>query len=93
MFSTNGNWLSALMPLLDEHYFPANPSAKDSYLITTSPPIATAQMKSGLVKVGNILYRDAQPSLVVGPGGYLNGFEAEGFGMGSREPIIKTYGK
>lgn len=92
IFSTNGNWLAGLLALLENHYFPENPSVKESYLITTSPPISTAQMKTGLVKVGNVMYTDAEPHLVAGPGGFLNGFEEAGFGGGDRIPIVKTYG-
>ena len=76
IFSTNGNWMAGLMKLLDEKYFPENPSVKDSYLITTSPPISSAQMSTGLLKVGNILYKDAQPHVVAGPGKYLDSFES-----------------
>ena len=42
IFSTNGNWQLALMKLLDTKYFPENESVKESYLITTSPPISVA---------------------------------------------------
>ena len=92
IFSTNGNWMAGLMKLLDEKYFPENPSVKDSYLVTTSPPISLAQMSTGLLKVGNILYKDAQPHVVAGPGKFLDNFENAGFGDGDRIPIIQTYG-
>ncbi|GAB4568814.1 MAG: hypothetical protein Tsb0020_22680 [Haliangiales bacterium] len=92
IFSTNGNWHLALRRLLDETYFPANPSVKDSYLITTSPPISVAQLASGRVKVGNVMYTDAQPHVVVAPGGVLDAIEAAGQVDGPRVPIIRTYG-
>eukprot|EP00571_Detonula_confervacea_P003876 CAMPEP_0172324062 /NCGR_PEP_ID=MMETSP1058-20130122/50294_1 /TAXON_ID=83371 /ORGANISM="Detonula confervacea, Strain CCMP 353" /LENGTH=443 /DNA_ID=CAMNT_0013040227 /DNA_START=123 /DNA_END=1454 /DNA_ORIENTATION=- len=92
IFSTNGNWMAGLMKLLDTKYFLENESVQDSYLITSSPPISIAQMESGLVKVGNILYKNAEPHLVAGPGKYLNNFEGRGYGNGARIPIIKTYG-
>ena len=92
IFSTNGNWHFALRRLLDEVYFPANPSVKGSYLISTSPPISIAQMQTGRLKVANVLYNDAQPHVVVAPGGIIDGLQAEGFLTGDRTSIIRTFG-
>lgn len=92
VFSTNGNWHLALRRLLDEQFFPANPAVLDSYLITTSPPISVAQLDSGRVKVGNIMYVDAQPHMVVAPGRVLNAIEESGRVLGERIPIITTFG-
>ncbi|KAL3933110.1 MAG: hypothetical protein SGARI_003785 [Bacillariaceae sp.] len=92
IFSTNGNWHLALRRLLDEQYFPTHPSVKRSNLLTTSPPISVAQMETGRVKVGNILYEDAQPHVVVAPGRVLAALEDAGKVDGSRIPIIRTYG-
>ena len=92
VFSTNGNWHFALRRLLDEQFFPANPDVLESYLITTSPPISVAQLESGRVKVGNIMYVDAQPHVVVAPGRVLNAIEESGQMQGERIPIIRTYG-
>lgn len=90
--STNGNWHSALRRLLGEVYFPGHPSVQASHLITTSPPIALAQLQSGRVKVGNLLYTQAQPHVVVAPGAELNSLQAAGYLSGSRVNIIRTYG-
>lgn len=92
IFSTNGNWHFALRRLLDEVYFPANPSVETSYLITTSPPISIAQMQTGRVKIGNILFENAQPHVIVAPGGFLDNLESENLITGPRFPIIRTYG-
>lgn len=91
IFSTNGNWHSALRRLLDEEYFPAHPTVAQSYLLTTSPPLALAQMQTGEVKVGNVLYTQAQPHLVVGPGATLDALQSAGYLTGARIPIIRTY--
>lgn len=92
IFSTNGNWHFALRRLLDEVYFPANPSVEKSYLVTTSPPISIAQMRTGRVKVGNILFEDARPHVIVAPGGFLDDLESQNLITGPRFPIIRTYG-
>ncbi len=92
IFSTNGNWHLALRRLLNDQYFPANEAVKVSNLITTSPPISVAQMETGLVKVGNILYTNAQPHVIVAPGKVLTALESKGFVDGGRIPIIRTYG-
>ena len=94
IFSTNGNWQLALMKLLDTKYFPENESVKSSYLITTSPPISVAQMETGLVKVGNILYKDAEPHVVVAPGKVITALKEKDYILAGSEPkkIIQTYG-
>ncbi|MEL7369692.1 MAG: substrate-binding domain-containing protein [Myxococcota bacterium] len=92
IFSTNGNWHFALRRLLGEVYFPANPSVQESNLLTTSPPISVAQMQTGRVKAGNILYVNAEPHVVVAPGRVLDTLEANGFLTGPRTNIIRTYG-
>ena len=92
VFSTNGNWHLALRRLLEEEFFPANPDVRDSYLITTSPPISVAQLDSGRVKVGNIMYVEAEPHVVVAPGRVLNAIEESGRALGDRTPIITTHG-
>jgi len=92
VFSTNGNWHLALRRLLSESYFPAHPSVERSHLITTSPPISVAQLQTGVVKVGNVMYVDAQPHLVVAPGPVLDTLEGAGLVSGDRVPIIRTYG-
>jgi len=78
--------------LLGEVYFPANPSVQESNLLTTSPPISVAQMQTGRVKAGNILYVNAEPHVVVAPGRVLDTLEANGFLTGPRTNIIRTYG-
>lgn len=92
ILSTNGNWHSALRRLLAEQYFPAHPTVAGSYLVTTSPPISLAQLQTGRVKVGNVLYTQAQPHVVVAPGAELNGLQAAGYLSGPRVNIIRTYG-
>ena len=92
IFSTNGNWHSALRRLLAEKYFPDYPQVQNDYLITTSPPISVAQMQTGLVKVANVLYREAQPHVVVAPGRVLDTLQANGFLIGERTNVIRTYG-
>jgi len=76
--STAGNWQFALRKLLKVKFFEDNPSVKESYLITTSPPISVAQMKTGRVKVGNILYKNAEPHVAIGPQPLMNGLKANG---------------
>ena len=92
ILSTNGNWHSALRRLLAEQYFPAHPTVAGSYLVTTSPPISLAQLQTGRVKVGNVLYTQAQPHVVVAPGAELNGLQAAGYLSGPRVNVIRTYG-
>mmetsp|Transcript_265 Transcript_265/g.420 ORF Transcript_265/g.420 Transcript_265/m.420 type:complete len:378 (+) Transcript_265:41-1174(+) len=92
ILTVNGNWQLALLKLLEEKYFVENESVKNSYLITTSPPISIHQMKSGLVKVGNVMYKDAQPHLMVAPPKELIPMEEANFTDGPRIPIIKTLG-
>ncbi len=92
IFSTNGNWHLSLRRLLAEQYFPANPEVQSSYLLTTSPPISLAQAQTGRVKVGNIMYVDAQPHVMAGPGRTIDALEEGGFTEGERIPIIFTYG-
>ena len=75
IFSPNGNWQLAMYNLLHTTYFPANPSVKNSYLITTSPPISDVQMENGLVKVGNVLYNNAFPHLVAAPPKFIESFK------------------
>lgn len=101
ILSTNGNWRSALAIIIDEVYFNASsehplfssPTTKFSYFLTTSPPISVAQLTTGLVKVGNVLYVDAQPHLVVAPGAVLNSLASAELTVDStRTALIKTYG-
>lgn len=92
IFSPNGNWQLALYNLLHTSYFPANPSVKDSYLITTSPPISYAQMENGLVKVGNIMYKNAAPHLVAAPPKFLTKLTKAKYLVDDPIPIIQTYG-
>ncbi len=92
ILSTNGNWHSALRRLLAEEYFPAHPTVAGSYLVTTSPPISKAQLQTGIVKVGNVVYSGAQPTVVVAPGAELNTLAASGFLTGARVNVIRTYG-
>lgn len=92
IFSPNGNWQLALYNLLHTSYFPANPSVKDSYLITTSPPISYAQMENGLVKVGNIMYKNAAPHLVAAPPKFLTELTEAKYLVDDPIPIIQTYG-
>lgn len=92
IFSPNGNWQLALYNLLHTSYFPANPSVKDSYLITTSPPISYAQMENGLVKVGNIMYKNAAPHLVAAPPKFLTELTNAKYLVDDQIPIIQTYG-
>lgn len=92
ILSTNGNWHSALRRLLGEQYFPAHPTVASGYLVTTSPPISLAQLQTGRVKVGNVLYTHAQPHVVVAPGAELNGLQAAGYLSGPRLNILRTYG-
>jgi len=77
--STAGNWQFALRKLLEKVYFPENESVKHSYLITTSPPISVPQMATGNVKVGNILYENAQPHVALGPQQLMNGLNNSKF--------------
>lgn len=51
-------------------------------------------MDTGLVKVGNILYKDAQPHVVVAPGKVIAALEDGGFILDGFKPkkIIQTYG-
>jgi len=79
ILSTAGNWQFALRKLLEDVYFPENESVKHSYLITTSPPISIQQMRGGNVKVGNILYENAQPHVALGPQPLMNGLTGNGF--------------
>lgn len=90
ILSTAGNYHSALRRILDEEYFPSHPSVQFSNLLTTSPPISLAQMQTGIAKVGNIMYVDAQPHLIVAPPPELNGMAA--YLSGSRINIIQSYG-
>jgi hypothetical protein len=92
IFSTAGNWHSALRRLLNEQFFPALESARSSNLITTSPPISLAQMQTGKVKVGNVMYVNAAPQVVSGPTASLNQLAAEGYLSGPRINIISSYG-
>jgi hypothetical protein len=92
ILSTNGNWHSALRHLLAEQYLPSHPTVAGSYLVTTSPPISLAQLQTGRVKVGNVMYTQAQPTVVVAPGAELNGLQAAGYLSGARINIIRTYG-
>ncbi len=92
ILSTNGNWHSALRRLLAEQYFPAHPSVMGSYLVTTSPPVSLAQLQTGRVKVGNVLYTQAQPHVVVAPGAELNALQAASYLSGPRINVIRTYG-
>eukprot|EP00931_Biecheleriopsis_adriatica_P056308 TRINITY_DN33361_c0_g1_i2.p1 TRINITY_DN33361_c0_g1~~TRINITY_DN33361_c0_g1_i2.p1 ORF type:complete len:379 (-),score=80.20 TRINITY_DN33361_c0_g1_i2:47-1054(-) len=92
IFSSDGNWNSALRRLLQENFLPRFPSVKDSYLITTSPPISEAQLNSGRVKVGNVMFVDARPHLVCGPLGMVKSLQAGGHLEGEAVAIIKTYG-
>lgn len=79
ILSTAGNWQFALTKLLNDKYFVENPSVKESYLITTSPPISVTQSNNGRVKVGNILYKDAQPHVAIGPLPIMNALGSQGF--------------
>ncbi len=92
ILSTNGNWHSALRRLLAEQYFPTHPTVANSYLVTTSPPISLPQLQTGRVKVGNVLYTQAQPHVVVAPGAELNSLQTAGYLSGARINIIRTYG-
>mmetsp|Transcript_454 Transcript_454/g.650 ORF Transcript_454/g.650 Transcript_454/m.650 type:complete len:247 (-) Transcript_454:795-1535(-) len=49
-------------------------------------------MKSGLVKVGNVMYKNAQPHLMVAPPKELIPMEEANLTDGPRIPIIKTLG-
>lgn len=92
ILSTNGNWHSALGRLLAEEYFPAHPTVAGSYLVTTSPPISRAQLQTGVVKVGNVVYTQAKPHVVVAPGAELNTLQTAGYLAGARVNVIKTHG-
>lgn len=101
IFSTNGNWRSALARLLNEVYFNpeyvdsglASPGTKFSYLLTTSPPISVAQSENGIVKVGNVMYVKAKPHLIVAPGAVLNTLRDKGLTDDTtRTAIIRTFG-
>lgn len=92
IFSPNGNWQLAMYNLLHTTYFPANPSVKNSYLITTSPPISDVQMENGLVKVGNVLYNNAFPHLVAAPPKFIAKLQDKNYILGDPIPIIETYG-
>lgn len=76
--STAGVWQFALTELLHEKYFEENPDVKESYLITTSPPISVPQLNKGQVKVGNIIFKDAQPHVAIGPQMLMNGLTNQG---------------
>jgi hypothetical protein len=94
ILSTAGNWQFALTKLLNDTYFVDNESVKESYLVTVSPPISVQQMVTGLVKVGNILYKDAQPTVAIGPQPVMEqlsgkGFIPDGF---TPFPIYQNYG-
>ena len=79
ILSTAGNWQFALRKLLADKVFVENPEIQESYLITTTPPISVPQLNKGLVKVGNILFTDAQPHNVIGPPPLMNGLANMGF--------------
>jgi len=79
ILSTAGNWQFALTKLLNDKFFVDNPTVKESYLITTSPPISVPQLQKGILKVGNILYKDAQPTVAIGPQPLMNGLTGQGF--------------
>jgi hypothetical protein len=72
ILSTAGNWQFALRELLETKYFVENPTVQESYLITCSPPISVQQMNLGRVKVGNIMYKDAEPHVAIGPQAVMN---------------------
>ena len=61
--NTNGAFQFALQELLNGAYFRDNPGVKSSYLVTTT--LLTKQMDTGLVKVGNILFENAEPHVVI----------------------------
>lgn len=92
--STAGNWQFALRKLLEVEFFKNNPSVQDSYLITTSPPISVAQMNTGQVKVGNILYKNAEPHVAIGPQPLMNGLKTNGFILDGFTPFqfYQNYG-
>mmetsp|Transcript_85698 Transcript_85698/g.239512 ORF Transcript_85698/g.239512 Transcript_85698/m.239512 type:complete len:425 (+) Transcript_85698:54-1328(+) len=93
IFSTDGNWHLALRKLLETDYFVWHPHVKDNYLITTSPPISHAQLNTGRVKVGNIMFVDAQPHLVCGPSkGIMETLRSAGNLAEDPVPIIQSYG-
>ena len=91
ILSVNGNWYPALARLLNEVYFPKDPSYKDSYLYTTSPPIGNPQTDNGILKVGNVLFTDAAPHYFTGAGFILNQL-GDKVDNDTRENFISTYG-
>ena len=86
ILSTAGNWQFALRKLLADKVFVENPEIQESYLITTTPPISVPQLNKGLVKVGNILFTDAQPHIVIGPPPLMNGLAKYGLYSGRLYP-------
>jgi len=94
ILSTAGSWQFALTEFLNNKFFVDNPSVQDSYLITTSPPISVAQLRNGRVKVGNILYKDAEPHVAIGPQGLMNVLTDQGFIPGDFTPFpfYQNYG-
>ena len=94
ILSTAGNWQFALTRLLNEKYFEDNESVKESYLVTVSPPISVQQMETGRVKVGNILYIDAQPTVAIGPQPVMDKLSGKGFISDDVTPfpIYQNYG-
>ena len=92
--SAVGNWQYALTTYLEEQYFPANTDVQSSYLITTSPPISVPQSLTGKLRVGNIVYTDAQPHVVTGPGIlFNNGLIPQGIvTAGEQVPFHMNYG-
>jgi len=92
IFSTNGNWHKSLDRLLEQKFFRENPSVKRSYLITTTPPIFVPQMQRGTIRVGNVMWVDAQPHVVAGPLKAIQKLEEAGLALGDKVPIIQTYG-
>eukprot|EP00008_Paramoeba_atlantica_P006206 CAMPEP_0201491080 /NCGR_PEP_ID=MMETSP0151_2-20130828/28542_1 /ASSEMBLY_ACC=CAM_ASM_000257 /TAXON_ID=200890 /ORGANISM="Paramoeba atlantica, Strain 621/1 / CCAP 1560/9" /LENGTH=381 /DNA_ID=CAMNT_0047877289 /DNA_START=96 /DNA_END=1238 /DNA_ORIENTATION=- len=89
IFSTNGNYHLPLRVFFNDVFFAKYPLVQQSYLFTTSPPVSRPQLESGLMKVGNILFHDAQPHVIAGPGGYLDNVVNM---VGPRYTFIRTYG-
>ena len=72
ILSVNGNWYPALARLMKEVYIPKNSSYETSYLYTTSPPIGNPQTDNNILKVGNLLFKDAAPHFYTGAPPILN---------------------
>lgn len=91
ILSTAGNYHMALRELWFDTLLKNNPSALQSWMYTTSPPISRAQIKSKALTIGNISFKCA-PHVVVAPKPEIDALIAEGVTMGEPVKVFKNRG-